>query len=121
MDRFSHLKKGDIVVLDYYSTGIWNRSRAYEFATVTEVGVKKIKTDRGDFSVQGHKWGSGHYDSGWRLDTMSVEEAKQRNVEIHKENHRANLAYKLGQVNWKERPLETLEAVYELLAETQPA
>jgi hypothetical protein len=115
MSDFSYLKKGDVVVLEYHSSSIGYRNQPYEFATVTDVGVKKIKTDKGDFSVHGHKWGSTHYSPGWQLDDISVEKAGQENIKINTENHRRNLAYKLSEIKWRDYPLETLEAVTALL------
>jgi hypothetical protein len=107
--KLTELKPGDTVVIQQ-SSGF--HARPYVFATVTAVGAKKIKTDRGDFSTaNGHVWGNSRWSSDFIREDTTVEEAKERNTEIEADDHRRDLARKLDEYRWSNLPLEVLEQV----------
>jgi hypothetical protein len=113
---FSYLKKGDTVVIQYRSSGYSGMEYLYLFATVLDVGVKKIKTDKGDFSTQrGHQWGKDYYHAGYYLDNMPVEEARKENTRISAEHERMKLARELEGVRFRNYNVETLKAIKALI------
>jgi hypothetical protein len=116
--KLTELKPGDTVVIQQYGD-----YRPYLFAVVKEVGVKKIKTDRGDFSVRhGRAWGGSEWTSPFIRDDYTVSEAEELNKEIEKRLQRLTLARKLSDVRWRDLPLEVLEQVDALVAaSTHPA
>ena len=114
-ERFSYLKKGDVVVVEYSGSPLSSTQRPYEFATVIEAGAKKIKTDKGDFSIKGQAWGKDYYSYGNLLSEISVEDATKKNVLIDAENRRLKIAYKMREIDWRSLPLQTLEAIDALL------
>jgi hypothetical protein len=117
--KLTELKPGDTVVIQQ-SSGF--HARPYVFATVTAVGAKKIKTDRGDFSTaNGHVWGNSRWSSDFIREDTTVEEAKERNAEIKLEQHRRDLIHKLKEFPWRDLPLEALEQVDAIVtAHNQP-
>jgi hypothetical protein len=117
--KLTELKTGDTVVIQQ-SSGFFERP--YLFAVVKEVGAKKIKTDKGDFSTtHGHKWGESSYRGDFIRDDTTVDEAKARNAEIKLEQHRRDLIHKLKEFPWRDLPLEALEQVDAIVtAHNQP-
>jgi hypothetical protein len=105
--KLTGLKPGDTVVIQQYGD-----YRPYLFATVKEVGAKKIKTDKGDFSAtHGRLWGGSEWTSPFIRDDYTVAEAEELNKEIEKRLQRSALARKLSDVRWRNLPLEVLEQV----------
>jgi hypothetical protein len=107
--KLTELKPGDTVVIQQ-SSGF--HARPYLFATVKEVGAKKIKTDHGDYSTaHGGEWGKERYRSDFIREDVSIEEAQQQNAELEQDQRRRDLGGKFNNMNWRELPLEVLEQV----------
>jgi hypothetical protein len=115
--RLTGLKPGDTVVIQQYGD-----YRPYLFATVTAVGAKKIKTDKGDFSAaNGRAWGGSEWTGDFIHDDLTIEEARERNKEIAERLKRYAVARKLSDLRWRDLPLDVLEQVDALVTAAQPA
>lgn len=112
--RLSDIKEGDVVVV-VRNVGAFSTYERYDFAKVLSVGLKKIKTNKGDFSASnGNEWGGTPYHCD-RIETdVTIEEARRLNDEAQTEQKRIKLANELREFRWRDLNLETLEKVKQL-------
>lgn len=103
----------------------WSTRRLYTFATVTKITKTQVTLSNGNRYLlrtgeelgTGTEWHSGptivkNYITG---EYMTIEEAKQENIEIEKEQKRIDLGNKLAKINWKTLSLEVLTEIEEIV------